>query len=100
MKIIFYIFLFFIFACGGKKEELVDLKSFTNQGEKIVLVKKKNLNNIDIKIINNLKKTKYYSYKDWSQSHQNKNNLIYPARISINKKNKSVSKNIDKFIDL
>jgi len=98
MKIIFNVFFFFLIACGGKKEELVDLKSFTNQGEKIVLVQKKNLNFTDIKIINNLKKTKYYSYKDWSQSHQNKKNLIYPARISINKKNKSVSKNIDKFI--
>ena len=41
MKIIFYVFFFFLIACGGKKEELVDLKSFTNQGEKIVLVKKK-----------------------------------------------------------
>ena len=98
MKIIFYVFFFFLIACGGKKEELVDLKSFTNQGEKIVLVQKKNLNFTNIKIINNLKRTKYYSYKDWSQSHQNKKNLIYPARISINKKNKSVSKNIDKFI--
>ena len=98
MKIIFYVFFFFIIACGGKKEDLVDLKSFTNQGEKIVLVQKKNLNFTDVKIINNLKKTKYHNYKNWSQSHQNKNNLIYPARISINKKNKSVSKNIDKFI--
>ena len=98
MKIIFYVFFFFLIACGGKKEELVDLKSFTNQGEKIVLVQKKNLNFTNIKIISNLKRTKYHSYKDWSQSHQNKNNLIYPARISINKKNKSVSKNIDKFI--
>ena len=41
MKIIFYIFFFFLIACGGKKEELVDLKSFTNQGEKIVLDQKK-----------------------------------------------------------
>ena len=56
MKIIFLCFLLFLIACGGKKEELVDLKSFTNQGEKIVLVQKKNLNFIDIKIINNLKK--------------------------------------------
>ena len=98
MKVILYIFFFFLAACGGKKEDLVDLKSFTNQGKKIVLVQKKNLNSIDIKIIKNLKKTKYYSYKDWSQAHHNKNNLIYPARISINKKNKSVSKNIEKFI--
>ncbi len=98
MKIIFYVFFLFLIACGGKKEELVDLKSFTNQGEKIVLVQKKNLNFTNIKIISNLKRTKYHSYKDWSQSHQNKKNLIYPAKISINKKNKSVSKNIDKFI--
>ena len=98
MKVILYIFFFFLAACGGNKEDLVDLKSFTKQGKKIVLVQKKNLNSIDIKIIKNLKKTKYYSYKDWSQAHHNKNNLIYPARISINKKNKSVSKNIEKFI--
>ncbi len=98
MKIIFYVFFLFLIACGGKKEELVDLKSFTNQGEKIDLVQKKNLNFTNIKIISNLKRTKYHSYKDWSQSHQNKKNLIYPAKISINKKNKSVSKNIDKFI--
>ena len=99
MKIIFYVFFFFLIACGGKKEELVDLKSFTNQGEKIVLVQKKNLNFTNIKIISNLKRTKYHSYKDWSQSNQNNKNLIYPAKISVNKKkNKSVSKNIDKFI--
>ena len=53
MKIIFYVFFFFLIACGGKKEELVDLKSFTNQGEKIVLVQKKNLNFTNIKIISN-----------------------------------------------
>ena len=41
MKKIFYIFLFFLISCGGKKESQIDLKSFTNQGEKIVLVKKK-----------------------------------------------------------
>jgi len=66
MKIILYIFFFFLAACGGKKKDLVDLKSFTNQGEKIDLVKKKNLNSIDIKIIKNLKKSKYFSYKEWS----------------------------------
>ncbi len=98
MKIILYVFFLFLIACGGTKEELVDIKSFTNQGEKIVLVKKKNLNSIDVKVIKNLKKTKYHSYKEWSQSHQNKNNLIYPVRIFLEKKNKSVSKNIDKFI--
>ena len=98
MKIILYIFFFFLAACGGKKKDLVDLKSFTNQGEKIDLVKKKNLNSIDIKIIKNLKKSKYFSYKEWSQSHQNKSNLIYPTRIFLNKKKKSISKNIDKFI--
>ena len=42
MKIIFYIFFVFLVACGGKKEELTDLKAFTDQGEKIVLVQKKN----------------------------------------------------------
>ena len=98
MKKILHIFFFFLVACGGEKQDLIDLKSFTNQGEKIVLVPKKNLNSTDINLISNLKKTKYYSYKDWSQTHQNNNNLIYPVRISINKKNKSVSKNIDKLI--
>ena len=44
MKIIFYIFFFFFLHVEVKKKELVDLKSFTNQGEKIVLVQKKNLN--------------------------------------------------------
>ena len=72
MKVILYIFFFFLAACGGKKEDLVDLKSFTNQGKRIVWFRKKNLNSIDIKIIKNLKKTKYYSYKDWSQAHHNK----------------------------
>ncbi len=98
MKIILYIFFAFLLACGGKKEELTDLKAFTDQGEKIVLVQKKNLNSTDINLINSLKKNKYNIYKDWSQSHQNKKNLINPVRISINKKKKSVSKNIDKFI--
>ena len=98
MKKIFYIFLFFLISCGGKKESQIDLKSFTNQGEKIVLVKKKNLNNVDINLINRLGKTKLYTYKDWSQSNQNKNNLINPAKVIINKKNKSISSNFDKFL--
>ena len=98
MKIIFYILFIFLISCGGKKEELTDLKSFINKGEKVSLVQKKNLNSVDIKLINGLKKNKYYSYKDWSQSHQNKNNLINPANISINKKKKSLLKSIDKFI--
>ncbi len=98
MKIILYFFLIFIIACGGKKEDLIDLKSFTNQGKKIILIQKKNLNFTDINLINSLKKTKYHSYKDWTQSNQNKNNLIRPVKISINKKSKSVSKNVNKFI--
>tara|TARA_B100000963_G_scaffold161947_1_gene140828 strand:+ start:1724 stop:2980 length:1257 start_codon:yes stop_codon:yes gene_type:complete len=98
MKIIFFIFLFFLLSCGGKKEDLVSLKSYTQQGTKISLIKQKNLNLSNVELINNLGKTKYYSYKDWSQNHQNKNNLIYPSRVVINKKSKSLSKNIDKFI--
>tara|TARA_B100000575_G_scaffold290871_1_gene295461 strand:- start:3902 stop:4177 length:276 start_codon:yes stop_codon:yes gene_type:complete len=88
MKIILNFFFIFLLACGGKKESLTDLKSFTNQGEKIILVQNKNLNFTDINLINSLKKNKYYFYKDWSQSHQNKNNLINPVKISINKKKK------------
>ncbi len=98
MKIILFFFFIFLLACGGKKEELTDLKSFIDQGQKIVLIKKKKLNFIDVSLINGLKKTKYYSYKNWSQSNQNQNNAIKPVRISINKKTKSVLKNIDKFI--
>ena len=55
MKIILYIF-FFSYCMWRKKRKLIDLKSFTNQGEKIVLVQKKNLNFTNIKIISNLKK--------------------------------------------
>tara|TARA_B100000963_G_scaffold186943_1_gene162618 strand:- start:4383 stop:5639 length:1257 start_codon:yes stop_codon:yes gene_type:complete len=98
MKIILNFFFIFLLACGGKKESLTDLKSFTNQGEKIILVQNKNLNFTDINLINSLKKNKYYFYKDWSQSHQNKNNLINPVKISINKKKKSVFENIETFI--
>ena len=98
MKKLFYIFLFFILSCGGKKEKQIDLKSFTNQGEKIILVKNKNLNNINVSLINQLGKTKFYSYNNWSQSNQNAYNLINPVKLSINKKSKSKSKNIDKFV--
>ena len=95
MKIIFYpFFFFFLIACGGKKDDLVDLKSYTDQGEKIVLVKQKSLNIIDKNLVNNLKKTKNFFYKDWAQSHQNQNNLINPINISIKKKNYvSIKKN-------
>ena len=85
-------------ACGGKKEELTNLKSFIDEGKKINLIKKKNLNFTDVNLINSLKKTKYYSYKNWAQSHQNKKNLIEPVKVSINKKKKSLSKKIDAFI--
>ena len=37
------------------KKNLIDLKTFTNQGEKIDLVKQKNLNNKDVNRIKNLK---------------------------------------------
>ncbi len=91
MKIILYFFFIIFVACGGKKEELTNLKSFTDQGEKIDLIKKKNLNFTDVNLINSLKKNKYYSYKDWSQSHQNKKNLIEPVRITLNKKKKIIT---------
>ena len=98
MKIVYYVFLIFLLSCGGSNENLIDLKSFTNQGEKISLIKKKNLNTTDVNEISNLQKTKYKVYKDWSQSHQNQNNLIYPSRIFLDKKNKSISNNINKFV--
>lgn len=98
MKKFLSIFFLFLIACGGKKENLIDLKSFTDQGKKIILIQQKNLNNKDINKINKLSKNKYYSYKDWTQSNQNKNNLIYPTGITLYKKKKSISKSIDKFI--
>ena len=98
MKNVYYVFLIFLLSCGGSNENLIDLKSFTNQGEKISLIKKKNLNTTDVNEISNLQKTKYKVYKDWSQSHQNQNNLIYPSRIFLDKKNKSISNNINKFV--
>ena len=98
MKIVYYVFLIFLLSCGGSNENLIDLQSFTNQGEKISLIEKKNLNTTDVNEISNLQKTKYKVYKDWSQSHQNQNNLIYPSRIFLDKKNKSISNNINKFV--
>ena len=65
MKIAYYIFLIFLLSCGGSNKNLVDLKSFTNQGEKIILIKQKNLNTTDVNKISNLQKTKYKVYKDW-----------------------------------
>ena len=41
MKIILYFLFIILVACGGKKEEFTNLKSFIDQGEKIVLIKKK-----------------------------------------------------------
>ena len=61
------------------------MKTFTNQGEKIDLVKQ-NLNNKDVNRIKNLKNSKHFVYKEWSQNNQNLSNLLYPTRTSINKK--------------
>ena len=58
MKIVYYVFLIFLLSCGGSNENLIDLQSFTNQGEKISLIKQKNLNTTDVNAISNLKKNK------------------------------------------
>ncbi len=98
MKAFLFIIFLVMVSCGSKEKNLIDLKSFTNQGEKIDLVKQKNLNNKDVNRIKNLKNSKHFVYKEWSQNNQNLSNLLYPTRTSINKKKKSFSRNVEKFI--
>ena len=98
MKAFLFIIFLVIVSCGSKEKNLIDLKSFTNQGEKIDLVEQKNLNNKDVNRIKNLKNSKHFVYKEWSQNNQNLSNLLYPTRTSINKKKKSFSRNVEKFI--
>ena len=86
MKAFLFIIFLVIVSCGSKEKNLIDLKTFTNQGEKIDLVKQKNLNNKDVNRIKNLKNSKHFVYKEWSQNSQNLSNLLYPTRTSINKK--------------
>ena len=41
MKAFLFIIFLVIVSCGSKEKNLIDLKTFTNQGEKIDLVKQK-----------------------------------------------------------
>jgi outer membrane protein assembly factor BamB len=98
MNILFYIFFLFLVSCSDKKENLVNVESFLNQGEKINLNNNNNLKNLNIKKINKLNNLKYFNYSYWPDHYQNSKNLIYPSKLLINKKKKSVSSKTNKFL--
>ena len=90
-------FFLFLFSCG-KKDDLVDIESFINQGKKINLIDRKNLNSQEIIKIKSLEKSNYAIYKNWSESGQNSKNYIKPTKVFFEKKNRQISKKFNKFI--
>ena len=99
MKYFFFIFIIlFLKSCGGDKEELVDIDAFLNQGKKIKLIDDKDLFAQDVKTINKISINQFIEYNNWSQSHYNNSNTIYPANIELEKKTRSVSGNFQNII--
>ena len=90
-------FFLFLFSCG-KKDDLVDIESFINQGKKINLIDRKNLNSQEIIKIKSLEESNYAIYKNWSESGQNSKNYIKPTKVFFEKKNRQISKKFNKFI--
>jgi len=91
------VFFLFFFSCG-KKDDLVDIESFINQGKKINLIDRKNLNSQEIIKIKSLEESNYAIYKNWSESGQNSKNYIKPTKVFIEKKNRQISNKTNEFI--
>lgn len=99
MNKFFLILLLFCFSCSNKEDKfLVDYESFIKQGKKIDLIKNKNLNDKDIKIINKISIREFSFFKDWREKNQNPKNLIYPVKINILNKKNSLNQKIENFI--
>jgi hypothetical protein len=96
-KLFFIIYLLAISCSNNKDSDLVDIKSFLNQGEKINLNQKKNANDKDVGKIYKLSNIKYSNYLNWNQEFQNSKNLIKPSEILIGKRSKSVSMESNSF---
>jgi len=99
MKKIIIVFFILLCSCSSNDTEKVDLQSFLNEGEIINLFPKKNLNNNDKNVINNLSINEFSTYNDWSQSNQNSRNLFSPIKTLIDKNKKTLSKKIQKFLN-
>jgi len=94
----FFLFIFlFIFSCG-KKEVIFDIDSFINQGKKVNLIKRENLNNSEKNLIKSLKTYNYALYNNWSEENQNSKNYLKPVKIIIENKRDQLSRKIVKFI--
>lgn len=99
MKKLFFIIYLLAISCSNNKDpDLVDIKSFLNQGEKINLNQKKNTNDKDVGKIYKLSNIKYSNYLNWNQEFQNSKNLIKPSEILIGKRSKSVSMESNSFL--
>ena len=99
MKYFFFIFIFlFLKSCGGDKEELVDIDAFLKQGKRIELINDNDLFNQNINKINKISINQFKEYKNWSQTHYNNSNTVYPVSIELQKKTRSVSGNFQNII--
>jgi len=101
MKKIIIFFSLFVFSCSNKNTNLVDVKSFIDQGQKVLLFDnndmfKKNINKVQkVKISGNI------LFNSWSHSGYNHSNNIPPSLINFNKKKtKNISGKFLKIISL
>lgn len=100
MKLIHIFFLiFFLFACSKKiDEDLVDIKTYIKQGEKIDLFKNFDTLEKELLKIKAIKVNTNINIEDWKQSNFNSQNYIPASKIDLIKKKKIVSKKIDKIV--
>jgi outer membrane protein assembly factor BamB len=99
MKYFFFIFIvLFLKSCGGDKEELVDIDAFLKQGKKVELINDNDLFKQNINKINKISINQFKEYKNWSQTHYNNSNTVYPVNIELQKKTRSVSGNFQNII--
>ena len=62
---------FFITSCSNKDENLVDIESFLNQGERVYLNERDNFLAKEINKKKRVSIKKFYKYKNWSQKNHN-----------------------------
>ena len=82
---------FFITSCSNKDENLVDIESFLNQGERVYLNERDNFLAKEINKKKRISIKKFYKYKDWSQKNHNSRNEIYPSKVKLDKSNLKVN---------
>lgn len=98
MKKFLLIILFFLLSCSKNDDDLIDIDAFIKQGKKINIINEKSLNESNVNVLKKIFTKNYTIYNNWTQSHQNLNNLIKPTKVKISKKKQTISLKFNNFI--